>query len=302
MVLDGIHDHLQIAFGATKIKEQKVNYVRYADDFIVTANSKEFLENEVKPSIETFLNAKGLRLSQEKTVVTHIQQGFTFLGQTVRKFKDKLIIKPSDKSIKNLLGKIRDICSEHKQATTETIIRKLNPVIRGWAYHHRHVVSSEIYGKVDSEIHKILWRWAKRRHPNKNFGWVKKKYFKANKGRNWVFTSDSDKEGSQLHLFRAAQIKIKRHIKVKQDANPFDPKWEIYYERKELSKFKGKKEGKFLNLPPPDELLCALCKKSILPNSSWEYHFKQPWMHGGQCQGHNLTHAHTECHERLHAR
>ena len=300
MALDGIEKYLQTQFGK-KIKQHKVHFIRFADDFIVTANSEELLKNEIKPSLEAFLNVRGLRLSDEKTIVTHIQQGFTFLGQTIRKFKNKLIIKPSDKSIKSLLGKVRDICNKRKQAKTGFIITQLNPIIRGWANYHRHVVSSAIFSKVDHEIHQILWRWAKRRHPNKGSKWIKEKYFKTHKNKNWAFTSSDD--GHPKYLFHASEIKIRRHIKIKQDANPFDPKWEIYFEKRERDKLLKNSKGKMQahNLLEKQNNLCALCKENIPMEDPWEYHLKQYWIHGGSTQNYNLAVVHPSCHESLHA-
>jgi len=81
--------------------------VRYADDFIITGNSKELLEKEVKPCVEAFLDERGLQLSQEKTKLTHISEGFDFLGQNVRKYGGKLLIKPSAKNVKAFLDKVR---------------------------------------------------------------------------------------------------------------------------------------------------------------------------------------------------
>src|SRR5207253_7359585 len=110
-----------------------VNLVRYADDFLVTSNSKEIRENEVKPLIEQFMKERGLELSPEKTVITHIEEGFDFLGQNVRKYKGKLLIKPSQKNVKAFLENIRKLVKEDKQAVAGHLIAQLNPKIRGWA-------------------------------------------------------------------------------------------------------------------------------------------------------------------------
>lgn len=299
MALDGVENLLQKHFGR-KIKTHLIHFIRYADDFIITARSKETLENEVKPLLAAFFKTRGLRLSEEKTIITHIQEGFNFLGQTIRKFKDKLIIKPSDKSIKSVLEKVKTICNENKQATDELIIKQLNPIIRGWANYHRHVVSSFTFGKVDSKIFEILWRWAKRRHPNKGRRWVKDKYFKPAKNRNWVFSNDS----ATLHLFSASQIKIKRHIKIKQDANPFDPEWEHYFEKRERDKLLERWNGKnqALYIRQKQDNLCVLCGDKFSQQDKWEYHFKQPWTQGGSTQNYNLVMVHPSCHECLHAK
>lgn len=298
MVLDGIESYLQEHLGGRMIK-QKVHVIRYADDFVISANSKELLENEIKPKLVTFFKERGLRLSEEKTIITHIQEGFNFLGQTCRKFKDKLIIKPSVKSVESMLDKVREICKKNKQAKTEYIIRTLNPIIRGWTNYHRHVVSSGTFKKIDGNIFKILWRWSKRRHPNKGLRWIKSKYFTSHQGRNWVFTDDS----GSLHLLNASQTKIKRHIKIKQDANPFDTEWEHYFEKRErdklLERWNGKIQAKYIQMRQNN--LCTLCGKEISKNK-WEYHFKQPWTYGGNTRNSNLEIVHPSCHERLHAK
>lgn len=147
-----------------------VNMVRYADDLIITSRTKELLENEVKPLVCEFLTDRGLELSQEKTRITHIEDGFDFLGQNVRKYNGKLLIKPSKKSVKALLAKVRGIIKANKQTKADTLIVLLNPVIRGWAYYHRHVVSSATFSKIDSLVFDCLWRWAHRRHPKSHRG------------------------------------------------------------------------------------------------------------------------------------
>lgn len=243
MVFDGIESFLQRQLGKSKLRKHKVNVIPYADDFIITANSKEMLGNEIKSQLITFFKERGLELSPEKTVITHIQQGLNFLGQTIRKFGNKLIIKPSDKSIKAILDKINDICRKNKQERTDELINQINPIIRGWTNYHRHVVSSDIFSKLDHKIFRITWKWSKRRHPNKTKGWIRKKYYTSHKGNNWTFFG-RDKNGIIYHLLHAHKTKIKRHIKIKQDANPFDPKWERYFEQREKQKLLEKNKGR----------------------------------------------------------
>jgi RNA-directed DNA polymerase len=152
----------------------KVNLVRYADDFIITAWSREFLEDQVKPVVEQFLAERGLELSAEKTVITHISEGFDFLGQNVRKYAGKLLIKPSQKSIQALREKVY-LVRTNRQSPAIRLVHQLNPVLRGWAEYHRHVVSKAVFNAADTFIFQTLWQWAQRRHPNKSKGWVKKK-------------------------------------------------------------------------------------------------------------------------------
>jgi RNA-directed DNA polymerase len=102
-------------------------------DFIVTGATQEGLENEVKPVITAFLAERGLTLSEDKTRITHIEEGFDFLGFNLRKYKEKLLIKPAKDSIKHVMKKIRDTFKANLSAKTDTLIKHLNPLIRGWA-------------------------------------------------------------------------------------------------------------------------------------------------------------------------
>lgn len=154
-----------------------------ADDFVITSKSKELLEREIKPLVEQFLRERGLELSPTKTVITHVETGFDFLGQNVRRYPNgELLIKPSKKSVKTFLNGVRKTIQAALGSTAADLIRELNPKIRGWANYHRHVVSKRIFNRVDHEIFSCLWRWARRRHPKKNLRWIKRKCFDRGEG------------------------------------------------------------------------------------------------------------------------
>ena len=140
MTLDGLEKKLREKFPKPprKSSKEKVNFIRFADDFLITGRSKEVLEDEVKPLVEQFMRERGLELSPEKTLITHIEDGFDFLGQHLRKYKGKLLITPSRKNIHTFLEGIRKVIKDNKQATTGNLIAQLNPKIRGWANYHRH--------------------------------------------------------------------------------------------------------------------------------------------------------------------
>src|SRR6202451_394373 len=160
-----------------------VNLVRYADDFVITSKSKELLEGEIKPLVEQFLQERGLELSPKKTVITHVEHGFDFLGQNVRRYPNgKLLIKPSKKNVKTFLDGIRRIIKAFYGMSGAALIEQLNPKIRGWANYHRHVVSKRTFGCVDHSIFSSLWKWARRRHPTKSPKWLKQKYFEQHGG------------------------------------------------------------------------------------------------------------------------
>jgi RNA-directed DNA polymerase len=142
----------------------KVHLIRYADDFIITGRTKEQLECEVRPLVEAYLKERDLALSEEKTKLTHINEGFDFLGQNVRKHNGKLIIKPSRKSVTTFLAKVRAVIKANKQAKAGELITYLNPILKGWANYHRHASSSRTFSKVGAAVFRMLWRWALRRH------------------------------------------------------------------------------------------------------------------------------------------
>ncbi|HEY0722942.1 MAG TPA: group II intron reverse transcriptase/maturase, partial [Pyrinomonadaceae bacterium] len=209
-----------------------VNFIRYADDFVITSKSKDLLEGEVQPLVEQFLQQRGLKLSPTKTVITHVEKGFDFLGQNVCRYPNgKLLIKPSKKNVKTFLAGIRVAIKAGLGMSAADLIDQLNPKIRGWANYHRHVVSKRTFSHVDHSIFQSLWRWARRRHPKKSSIWLKEKYYERHRGNNWCFFGERcDDEGqpSKAWLYHAHSTPIKRHIKVKGEANPYDPAYETY--------------------------------------------------------------------------
>ena len=236
LALDGLEDAVRLALGRSPNARQpaKAHVVRYADDFIVTGATRELLEQRVKPAVEEFLAVRGLQLAPEKTLITHISRGFDFLGQNVRKYGDKLLIKPARKSVTSLLNKVREVLGKNKAATQAQVIMLLNPILRGWAMYHRHIVAAATFSRIDHLVWVKLWRWAKRRHPRKPMRWIKARYYERQGLRDWVFACASQPPGLAFRplLFRLAGLAIKRHTKVRSDANPFDPAWTAYFQRR----------------------------------------------------------------------
>ncbi|KAI3605754.1 Retron-type RNA-directed DNA polymerase (plasmid) [Cupriavidus necator H850] len=240
MALDGLEAAVHASVGTSKLARSKaqLNVVRYADDFVVTGVSRDVLESRVLPAVRQFMAARGLELSEEKTRITNIAEGFDFLGQNVRKYGGKLLIKPAKKSIKSLLDKVREVIKGNASVTQEALIRRLNPIIRGWTMYHRHVVAKATFSTIDSHIWHLLWKWARRRHPTKGARWVRKRYFRCDGHRSWDFATKGSTEDDTcgLQLFRAATAAIQRHIKIRGLANPFDPAWDIYLARRRTAK------------------------------------------------------------------
>lgn len=238
MALDGLEAavHASVPHWRAR-REAKLNVIRYADDFVVTGASKDVLESQVLPAIRRFLADRGLELSEEKTRITHITDGFDFLGQNVRKYRDQLLTKPTKKSIQSLLGKVRDIVKGNANATQAALIRQLNPVIRGWAMYHRHSAAKATFSSIDSHIWHMLFRWALRRHTTKGARWVLRRYFRPLKGKSWVFATKGSVAGAnaRAEIFRAPTIAIRRHVKIPGACTPFDPEWIAYRARRRAS-------------------------------------------------------------------
>ena len=287
-------------------KYPSVNLIRYADDFVITGKTKELLEGEIKPLVEQFLRERGLELSPTKTVVTNVTQGFDFLGQNVRRYPNgKLLIKPSRKSIQRFLAGIREIIKAALGKSAADLINELNPKIRGWANYHRHVVSKRIFNRVDHSIFYKLWQWARRRHPDKAPRWLKQKYFEQHLGRDWLFFGETwDEEGQpvKVRLLLASRIPIKRHVKVRSEANPYDPAFETYFEKREadhmLDTFQGTRTLRFLW--HEQNGLCPVCNTKITRVTGWRLHHCVPRVMGGSRSVENRVLLHPECHNRVH--
>jgi RNA-directed DNA polymerase len=226
---------LEAAVKAAIKPRDKVNVCIYADDFIITGATQEILENKVKPAVQAFLAMRGLTLSETKTKIVHISEGFDFLGFNIRKYKEKLLIKPSKASVKQFLNNLREFISSSVGWSTQDLIRTLNLKIRGWCNYYRHVVAKKTFSQVDSAIFKMLKHWIKRRHPDKNGHWWAKKYFRQEGNRRWIFYAISPtKEGGvqTLDLLQASHVSIKRHVKIKGDATPYDPVYREYFNKR----------------------------------------------------------------------
>ncbi|HXH50491.1 MAG TPA: group II intron reverse transcriptase/maturase [Terriglobia bacterium] len=230
MALDG----LEQAVRAGTRQSDKVHFVRYADDFIVTGATQELLEQKVKPALTAFLQARGLALSEQKTVLTSIDKGFNFLGHTVRKYGDKLLIKPAKNKVKSLRLKVSQLIQSALGLTQEALLRQLNPLLRGWANYHRNGAAKRTFTKLDYYVGHKIWRWITRRHPDQSSNWKKQKYFSAS-GPEGVFSvrvPRAEGESRVLKLYRLASTIIVRHLKVRGAAHPYDPNYTEYFAKR----------------------------------------------------------------------
>jgi len=238
MTLDGLEEAIRRAVP----RRSRVNFIRYADDSITTGKSKQLLEENVLPAVDAFLAERGLALSKEKTVITHIKDGFTFLGQTFRKHGRVLHIMPSKEGVLALRRKVGMLIKKYVSAPITILIKKLNETLRGWANYHRHVVSSEAFSCIDKYVLERLKHMVHKRHPRKSQKWLHRKYWEA-AGRNTFAVIEKTQKGTKktYRVIRTSSIGIKRHIKIKAAANPYDPEYSAYFWQR-----RNKKESKLL--------------------------------------------------------
>ena len=221
MVLNGLERVLGMTFYSTKSgtitkakNRHKVNLIRYADDMIITADTKETAEN-IKQMLIEFLEKRGLELSEEKTLITHISDGFSFLGWTFRKFGDKFKAQPSKGSVQSIVDKVHKIFRKGRSWTQDGIIREINPILRGWSNYHSIVSVSRTFSKIDNTIFNMCYAWAKRRHPKESRTKVVRKYWYQIGPRKWVFSTESQE------LFSLSKVKCRTYCMVQLDKNPY---------------------------------------------------------------------------------
>ena len=221
-------------------KGARANFIGYADDFVVTCSSKEVLVSDIKPLIAGFLAERGLTLSEEKTKITHIDDGFDFLGFNHRKYKGKLLIKPSKSNTLLFLRNLRELIKKHATIPVNDLIKLINPKLRGRANYYRHCVAKQVFGYVSHKLFQALWHWAVRRHPTKSKDWVVHKYFLNRKGQwqfhGWQKIMNMD---CRFNLFQIAKVPIERHVKIRSAAIPYDPDYQEY-----LAKRKSKRQAR----------------------------------------------------------
>ena len=310
MTLDGLERILREKYpnsgtGAEKGRKSKVHLVRYADDFVITGSSKELLEEEVKPLVIGFLQERGLALSQEKTKITHIADGFDFLGQNIRKYNGTLYNRPSKKNVKAFLKDIRETIKGHKQATAYNLIAMLNPKIQGWANYHRHGASSKTFNRVDWAIERMLWQWMKRRHPKKSTHWIQKRYFCQIGNQNWCFFGTAKgKDGQTLQrvLCQASKTPIERHTKIIGECNPYDPTWKPYISERQEAKIKKAMKRQLLMLWKRQKGICPKCQEPITKETGWHNHHVVEKAKGGGNGEENRVLVHPNCHRQVHAK
>jgi RNA-directed DNA polymerase len=309
--LDGLQQLLADHFAETPKQQwmNKVHLVRYADDFLITGMSKELLRDQVQPLVAHFLKERGLELSHEKTQITHVEDGFDFLGQNVRRYCcGKVLTKPSAQSVQTFLSKIQETIDNSGGLTAGEMIQRLNQQIKGWTMYHRYAASKRTFSYVDHPIFQMLWRWCRRRHPKKNWEWIKTTYFLNDGNRHWIFTGlllNSKGQGRPIPLMNAERVKVIRYVKIRSDVNPYDPKWELYLEARlgwQLAQtLMGRSRIEYLW--KEQEGRCLVCGQPLrIAEGDCQIHHRIWRSRGGPETVDNTELLHANCHRQIHVR
>jgi RNA-directed DNA polymerase len=288
-------DGRSISPGHRKSPNTGISLTRYADDFVVSAPSREVLEQYVRPRVEGFLRQRGLALSEAKTRIVPVTEGFNFLGFQIRRYKRRLLTKPQkDKVLRHLRG-IKSYLDTHRQAPAGRVIKDLTPVIRGWANYYRHCVASATFQRVDHRQWQMLWKWAKRRHPNKSSRWVRRRYFRRD--GYWTFHAQG------VPLVRHGATPITRFVKVRGRNSPYDPKLHAYWQQRTKQRIAVRTYAKQRQaLLVAQAYRCALCRLPLDVDDPLHEDHIIPRQAGGSDQLDNRRVVHAWCHHQRHSR
>ena len=240
--------------------------VRYADDLVAMCVSREQAE-EVKERLATWLAPRGLAFNEDKTKVVHVEEGFSFLGFSIRRYVDrrggKLLIKPDQESVKRFRERLAGEMKALRGANASAVITRLNPIIRGWSAYYRSVCSSRVFAGLDHYLWHLTYRWACHTHPNKSKGWIASRYFgKFNRARKdrWVFGD----QATGAYLTKFSWTKIVRHVPVRGGASPDDPALVEYWSERRRRHPPPPLAQHTLRLLAAQQGRCASCGQPLL--------------------------------------
>lgn len=236
-----------------------------------------------------------------------MEDGFDFLGFNHRHYNGKLLIKPSKKKVLDFCKRIGKEIKAMNGCEQELVIKRLNPILRGFANYYKGVVSKETFSYISSRLWRYLWCWASRRHPNKNKKWVRKRYFKTIDGNKWTFaTTTSDRQGKEkdLILYPIAYTSIDRHVKVKGEASPDDSSLKEYWEKRhqKYGKSYWDKNSRNYKIAQNQNWKCPNCGEPLFNGEELDTHHIVPVAEGGREDIENLQHLHRACHKQEHSK
>jgi RNA-directed DNA polymerase len=281
--------------------------VRYADDFVCFCETKEDAE-QVQGILTEWLKERGLALSEEKTRIVHLTEGFDFLGFNVRHYPAprtsrtgwKLLIKPSKQSVQEVQKSLKNLWMKARGTNIQTILILLNPIIRGWANYFRAVVASETFKSLDHWMYQRQYRYAKHMHPNKSLKWRRHKYWgRLNLDRldTWTF---GDKQTGR-YLLKFSWFPIERHVLVSGRASPDNPHLRDYWMKRQASKVKDLTSSR-QKLAKRQKGRCLECFESLFNDEELHIHHLIARSLGGKDNYSNLVLVHLLCHQQIHAK
>src|SRR5437764_6700385 len=183
IALHGMEEAIGVKYDYRGLLIGKRAIVRYADDFVCFCETREDAE-QVQRILGEWLQERGLTLSEEKTRIVHLTEGFDFLGFNIRHYPApqtsrtgwKLLIKPSKESVQDVQKKLKELWRKVQGTNAQTVVGQLNPVIRGWANYFRTAVAKEIFSGLDRWMFYKADRHARRKHPKKSKDWRHQRY------------------------------------------------------------------------------------------------------------------------------
>ncbi len=307
IALHGMEEALGVKYNCRGQLIGKRAVVRYADDFVCFCETREDAEQVQKILVE-WLKERGLTLSEEKTRIVHLTEGFDFLSFNIRHYPApqtarsgwKLLIKPSKEAVLDVRKNLKDLWNKAKGGNVQAILSKLNPVIRGWANYFRIAVAKEIFGKLDSWMFHKADSYTKHTHRNKPKGWRHRKYwgrFNLERQDYWTF---GDKQ-TGAYLLKFSWFPIERHTLVKGTASPDDPRLKDYWTKRQAAKGKDLTISK-QKLAKRQKGRCPECGESLFNDEEIQVHHLLARSRGGRNTYTNLALVHLLCHQHIHAK
>ncbi|SDK17374.1 group II intron reverse transcriptase/maturase [Natronincola ferrireducens] len=285
-----------------KVSRNSVGIVRFADDFVIVCKTKEEAAT-MYGKLEPYLEKRGLTLAEDKTKITHISEGFDFLGFNLRKYKTnsgmKLLIKPSKASVKKARETIKGLFKQLRGRPVSDLITKLNPITRGIGNYWSSQVAKKIYSNMDRYIWIKVRKHLKTLHSNKSFKWIYKKYFKPDytgvSKSQWILT---DPHNHKTQLFKMSYIPIRRHVMVRYKNSPDDAGLKEYFEERDRKEFIRDNVLSRRKLAKRSNYKCRICRESLVGEESLKINQIVTFKLGGDERYDNLELLHKSCHEQ----
>lgn len=305
IALHGMEEELGVRYyldrGRYVLARNSVGVVKYADDFVVACKTKEEAMS-IYERLTPYLNKRGLTIAEDKTKVTHITEGFNFLGFNLRQYKTnngmRLLIKPSKTSIKNAREKIKDVFKQLRGKPVADIITKLNPIIRGIGNYWSSQVAKKTFESIDRYVWIKVRKYLKILHPNKPFKWIYQKYFKpdytgVSKSR-WILT---DPHNNKTQLFKMSYIPIVRHAVVLFRNSPDDANLKEYFENRDRKEFIKNSVLSRRKIAKRSNYKCRVCKQTLAGDEPLKVNQIVPNLLGGAECYDNFELLHQSCYQ-----